>query len=56
MSSPSPVLPIREHVSSPDCWCHPIEVEPGLWVHRPDPDIEGYVPDLKGAIEGNDGA
>ena len=45
----------REHLSSPDCWCRPYEDSPGLWVHRLDPDVEGYVPDLKGAIEGDDG-
>jgi hypothetical protein len=56
MSSLGPVLPIREHVASPDCWCRPVEEYPGLWVHRLDPDIEGYVPDLKGVIEGDDAA
>ena len=55
MSSPSPVPAPREHVSRPDCWCHPIEESPGVWVHRLDPDVEGYVPDTKGAIEGDDG-
>jgi len=45
----------REHLSSPDCWCRPYEDSPGLWVHRLDPDVEGYVPDIKGAIEGDDG-
>jgi hypothetical protein len=59
MSSPAPVRACdrryREHVASPDCWCHPYEDSPGLWVHRLDPDVEGYVPDLKGAIEGDDG-
>lgn len=26
----------REHISSPDCWCHPVEdhVTPGLWIHK----------------------
>jgi len=24
-------------------------------VHRLDPDVEGYVPDIKGIIEGDDG-
>jgi hypothetical protein len=24
----------RDHVPSPDCWCHPDEVEPGVFVHR----------------------
>ena len=23
----------REHVASPDCWCCPKEIEPGLWEH-----------------------
>jgi hypothetical protein len=45
----------REHLSTPDCWCHPIEESPGVWVHRLDPDVEGYVPDIKGVIEGDDG-
>jgi hypothetical protein len=22
------------HVSTPDCWCRPEEVEPGVFVHR----------------------
>jgi hypothetical protein len=51
-------LPLREHVASPDCWCHPIEESQGVWVHRLDPDaldlFEGYTPDLGGAIQGDD--
>ena len=44
-------IPIRPgHISSPSCWCHPVEVEPGLWLHNE------YVSDLRGAIEGDDGA
>jgi hypothetical protein len=45
----------RTHLSSPDCWCNPIEESPGVWVHRLDPDVESYVPDLQGVIEGDDG-
>ena len=26
-----------EHLSSPECWCRPVEEEPGLWVHNPAP-------------------
>lgn len=22
-----------EHTASPDCWCRPREIEPGLWEH-----------------------
>jgi hypothetical protein len=44
----------RTHQSSPDCWCQPIEESPGVWVHR-DPTLDGYVPDIKGAIQGDDG-
>jgi len=53
-----------QHVSSPSCWCGPIEVEPGVWLHHPlptalplidrEPWVEGYVPDIKGHIEGDD--
>lgn len=25
---------IRPHVASPDCWCCPIEDEPGVWIHQ----------------------
>ena len=55
----------REHLSSPECWCAPVEVEPGLWLHNDDathslpfeerePQLDGYVPDIKGHIEGDD--
>ncbi len=58
MSSPDPVPGLKDHVPGPDCWCHPTEIEPGLWLHHLtadlDPHVEGYVPDLKGAIEGDD--
>jgi hypothetical protein len=33
----------REHLSSPDCWCGPEEIEPGVWVHRE----TGYWDDLE---------
>jgi hypothetical protein len=23
------------HISAADCWCRPVEDEPGVWVHRP---------------------
>lgn len=29
-----PVNDLREHDTTPDCWCKPDEVEPGLWVHH----------------------
>jgi len=45
----------RKHLSTPECWCHPTEESPGVWVHRLDPDVEGYAPDLQGVIEGDDG-
>jgi hypothetical protein len=44
----------REHLSTPDCWCHPIEESPGVWVHNDALPFEGYVPDLQGVIEGDD--
>jgi hypothetical protein len=44
----------RHHQSSPDCWCQPIEESPGVWVHR-DTFLDTYVPDIKGAIQGDDG-
>jgi hypothetical protein len=25
-----------QHLSSPDCWCGPEEVHPGVWVHHPE--------------------
>lgn len=30
------VQPFREHISSPDCWCNPVEdhITPGLWIHN----------------------
>lgn len=53
-----------QHISQPSCWCHPTEVEPGLWLHHPlpgelplinrEPWLEGYVVDIKGHIEGDD--
>jgi hypothetical protein len=56
-SIPADVEPVRDehcihpdHISDPSCWCHPIEVEPGLWLHNE------YVSDLRGAIQGDDGA
>lgn len=31
-----PTNDLREHVSSPDCWCAPVqdEEEPSVWVHN----------------------
>jgi hypothetical protein len=51
----APLQHARPHDATPDCWCQPIEESPGVWVHRLDPDVEGYVPDLQGVIEGDDG-
>ena len=59
-------IPIRpDHISDPSCWCGPIEVEPGVWLHHPappvlpfeerEPQLDGYVPDIEGVIEGDDG-
>jgi hypothetical protein len=28
----------RVHVASPDCWCHPSEDEPGVFVHHHEDD------------------
>jgi len=59
MSSPDPVPRARAHIDSVDCWCGPVEDWPGVLMHRhgqalyPD---DGYVPDLKGVIEGDDAA
>lgn len=25
---------IRPHIPFPFCWCCPVEVEPGVWLHR----------------------
>jgi hypothetical protein len=27
-------IPKREHISSPDCWCEPEEIEDGVWIHH----------------------
>lgn len=24
----------QAHENATDCWCHPRELEPGVWVHR----------------------
>lgn len=29
-----PLDDYREHDINPACWCHPTEVEPGLWIHH----------------------
>jgi hypothetical protein len=31
-----PINDLREHKSSHDCWCNPVqdEEEPGVWVHN----------------------
>ena len=29
-----PKQPGLIHTSTPDCWCEPEEVEPGLWLHK----------------------
>jgi len=52
------------HQPSPDCWCHPVEIEPGIWVHHADtqvlpngssdPFLDAYVPDIKGVIQGDE--
>lgn len=30
------MLPKREHIASPDCWCRPTQdtKEPSLWIHN----------------------
>lgn len=25
---------MKPHAATPECWCHPVEVEPGLWMHN----------------------
>jgi hypothetical protein len=32
--SDEPVTDVREHVAAVDCWCGPVEDEPGVWVHQ----------------------
>lgn len=27
---------VRKHLSAPQCWCKPTEIEPGVWVHNHD--------------------
>lgn len=41
---------IRPHVSDASCWCSPVEVEPGVFLHHD----HAYVPDLQGVIQGDD--
>lgn len=33
-NQPQPrIHPAFNHSPAPDCWCRPVEVEPGLWLH-----------------------
>ena len=29
-----PVADVELHAAQAICWCHPTEMEPGLWVHN----------------------
>jgi hypothetical protein len=29
-----PLNDLRGHIESPDCWCKPIDTDPGVWSHN----------------------
>jgi hypothetical protein len=38
-----------DHIASPTCWCHPEQIEPGVFLHR-----DEYQPHPHAAIQGDD--
>ena len=45
---------IRPHTASVDCWCRPIDMGDGVWLHSDSSHHLDYVPDIKGIVQGDD--